>query len=223
MATTNQVDESTVQWLSGKTIAFIGDSITADLRWNYVTLLVDRLATALNVGDIDVVNAAIDSSSIADCLDRLPEFLTEHDPDIVSVFVGVNDSKVFRYADRPLLSLGEFTDIYSAFLGRLDVPHERTKVLVTMPPLLFERVANSELLREYWYWRPEEYDQYNDAIRVLARERKCRLADVARSFACSEESLEDFFDDDGVHPNLRGHRLIADAVLRALSKGGAET
>jgi lysophospholipase L1-like esterase len=214
---TQQLFES-LHWLEGKTIAFVGDSITADLRWNYVTLFVDRLADLANVRSVKVVNAGVDSSSVADALDRLPDMLLEHDPDVVAVFLGINDSKIFRHTDRPLIGIEEFSAIYGALLDHLDALRNRHKVIANLPPLLFDDIRSGELLRDYWYWSETSYDAYNMAIARLAETKECSLADVATRFREADCALSELFVEDGVHPNLFGHRLIAEAMASAVAE-----
>jgi acyl-CoA thioesterase-1 len=207
-------------WLQGKSLAFIGDSITADLRWNYVTLCVDKLADHVDVTSMTFVNSGVDSSSILDAMDRLPDILIEHDPDVLVVFIGVNDSKIFHSSGKPLMSAEVFEQSYATFLQCADAKRCRQKVLVTIPPLLFGRIRSGELLKTYWYWTPEHYAEYVHAIRRVASHPVCVVADVHDLFLREGDGLARLFDTDGVHPNIYGHRLIARVILEALGELG---
>lgn len=215
MSRTGPSKRSFPQSLEGKTLAFVGDSITADLRFNYVTLVMDRLASELDVSLVDVVNSGIDSSSVFDALDRAPDIVLEHAPDVVVVFLGMNDSKIFRHNDCPLVPVKAFESTYRALLARLDTPKKTTKLLLTPPDPLFQKVKTGSLLKDYWYWTPESFGSYVAAVKKIAREESCGLADVQQSFAASEHR-ERLFTEDGVHPNVLGHQIIATSVIDGL-------
>lgn len=217
---TMSTSSSSLAWLKGKRLAFIGDSITAELRWNYVTLVVDRIADQVDVGTMTIVNSGVDSSSILDALDRLPEVLIEHDPEVLVVFVGVNDSKIFRSTGQPLMPPKVFAESYANFLDQVDHIMVRRKVLVTPPPLLFKEIEAGDLLKDYWYWEPTLYMEYIKAIRKLEIRPSCVIADAYMSFSKQSVERNRLFDVDGVHPSIYGHRLIADVVLNALRSLG---
>lgn len=207
-------DVKRVRWLESKTIAFVGDSVTADKRHSYVSMVVDRLADLIDVSTINVINDGIDSSSICDALDRLPALL-EQDPDVIVICLGINDSKIFWHVDKPLLYPEVFETIYKTFLERADFPRIRKKVLVTPLNLLFDDIRNGDFLTDYWYWEKQLYYKYIEAIRRLADGTMSSLAD-ANVILADKENIQKYLCTDGVHPNVYGHRVIAEAVLHAL-------
>jgi acyl-CoA thioesterase I len=211
-----------LQWLKGKTVAFIGDSITADLRWNYVTMVVDKIADQVDISTMTVINAGVDSSSICDAMDRFPDIVIEHDPDVLVIFIGVNDSKIFRSTRHPLISAEVFEQSYRRLLESADAKRPRQKVLVTLPPLLFEQIEKGDLLKEYWYWTQNQYEEYVEAIRRLGKRPKAAVADVNDLFSKNKTSLDRLFDKDGVHPSVYGHRIIANSILEALADLGKQ-
>jgi len=59
-------------------------------------------------------------------------------------------------------------------------------------------------------------------MRDVAAEKKVELVDVYRAFAEKPERLDYF--PDGLHPDARGHRVIADLLVERLARiinGGA--
>jgi len=213
--------QANLGWLAGRTIAFMGDSVTADVRANYVTLLLDRLADSIDVASLNVINSGIDSSSIFDILDRIVEIIVEHDPDVVVSFVGINDAKMFRKTHQALVDRQVFEERYSTFLDFIDLQRSRKKIVITPPPLLFDEIRDGEFLADYWYWDPERYVEYVDSIRsVASRHKECVVADVYSQWPHHNRNNHRPFYPDGVHPNIYGHRVIAAAVLEALGKIG---
>lgn len=215
-------DQKLYEWLENKVIVFFGDSITADLRFNFVTIVFDRLADVIDMSSVSVINSGVDSSTILDITDRLPDVLIETRPDIAVIFVGINDSKIFRYTERPLITVETFESGYNNFIERLDVKHETYKILLNLPPLLFEDIKSGELLSEYWFWRERIYTEYNRCIENTAKRPRTILADVYSAFHKSGSGLKRLFCEDGVHPNIYGHKLIAETVLEAFAKLGGQ-
>lgn len=64
------------------------------------------------------------------------------------------------------------------------------------------------------------FEEYNQAAKALAEKEKAHLVDVFSRFM--EAGHAKLFSDDGVHPNARGHALIAETVLPVLEKLLAE-
>ncbi len=209
-----------VSYLRNKKIAFIGDSITADNRSNYISLLLQQLTETIDVNTIEIVNDGVDSSSIIDALDRLPELIIEENPDIFIVFIGVNDSKIFKKVECPLLSPDRYYQAYKILLERIDAEGPKDKILMTMPELLFDEINNGPFLANYWYWKPEIYVEYVNIIKKLAEEHSCHIADIYEAFKHTNIK-ERLFYDDGVHPNIYGHKIIATELLKTIKHIGS--
>ncbi|MDD3334082.1 MAG: SGNH/GDSL hydrolase family protein [Eubacteriales bacterium] len=63
-------------------------------------------------------------------------------------------------------------------------------------------------------------ERYTIALRQTAFDLECPLLDI-RDWFLALNRYEDYICVDGIHPNDRGHRLIADAVLERARKDGA--
>lgn len=207
-----------MRWLVGRTLAFFGDSITAEPRGSYVGLVAARLAEQCGGPVFNIVNSGVDSSSIYDITDRLPEVLLEYDPDIVIVFVGINDSKILKCTKRPLVSVRDFREAYARFVNGADSGRKRIKIVVTLPPLMFSSIVSGAALAEYWYWNEADYNKYCDVIRGFGSHGQCVVADVQEAFRKCTESNERLFSGDGVHPSIVGHRVIAEVITKAIGR-----
>lgn len=202
-------------WLEGKSIVFLGDSVTAESRSNYISLFLNRLSQEIDASKVGVINSGVDSNTVLDVIDRVPDVVDEYNPDIVSIFVGINDSKIFHYIKRPLLSPELFTESYQSLIDRINVTRKRVFLLITPPRLLFEEINESNYLDDYWYWIPSEYEKYVQGIRYIATSNNYLLADAYTAFI-NDRSNKRLFYDDGVHPNIYGHQLIAKEIANAL-------
>ena len=216
MANYRLEDLSVISNLLDMKLCFVGDSITAEKRSNYVTLVLDILSDRVDLSQFRITNAGVDSSTIINALDLVPDILLEEDPDIFVIFIGVNDTKIFRRIDRPLIPITLFEESYSALLSRIDADRLRHKVLVTIPPPLFDEIINGEFLANYWYWDSSMYVEYVDCIRRVADKHNCIIAEVYEAFKHANNGGKRLFYDDGVHPNIYGHKVIAGEIVTAL-------
>jgi|ERR1039458_6785002 lysophospholipase L1-like esterase len=203
----------------GRSVAFIGDSLTSESRVNYVSLFLNELATYIDLTGVRVVNSGIDSSSVFDALDRVPDLVLEHDPDTVFILLGINDSKIFRRIDKPLVDLPVFGKAYQRLLELLDVRRMRKKVLVTPPPLLFGEIDKGAMLADYWYWNESEYELYVNSICAAAGLPGVYVADVFKAFH-QYTGAHRLFYEDGVHPNVYGHKIIAETLINVAKRFG---
>ncbi len=58
--------------------------------------------------------------------------------------------------------------------------------------------------------------QFNNILRRLAKKLDCRLVDVNKRMLEAVAAGQEVLDDDQLHPNFQGHRLIAQSVIDAL-------
>jgi lysophospholipase L1-like esterase len=92
---------------------------------------------------------------------------------------------------------------------------EITVVLMTCPPMT----------ERYWGMDLEPYQKhginflvkdYVQAMRDVAAEKGVELIDVYRAFEKNPSRLDYF--PDGLHPDARGHRVIADLLVEPLAR-----
>lgn len=110
----------------------------------------------------------------------------------------------------------------------VDEIHEAgsTPVLLSLPPLessrFYKWVSNGldwegilhflkEDINNIFHWQ-EDYDQ---VIRRVAEEKDVPLIDIRKGFL-EKDSYRDYLCIDGMHPNEKGHDLIADQIEASL-------
>lgn len=207
----------------GIRIVALGDSIThgaghADVteqttfRHLVATDLADRLGRP-----VEVVNAGVNGDIVPGALERLQADVIDHRPDIATIMFGGNDAGYYRpetdgFADTPRVALADFRATLAEIVTRITSANV-TAVLMTSPPMT----------DRYWGADLEPYRRhglnylvaaYAQAVRDLAAARDIPLVDVYAAFSDVPGAL-DFFPD-GLHPDPRGHRLIADRLLDRL-------
>jgi lysophospholipase L1-like esterase len=191
-----------------RTVVFAGDSVTdcgrredpAGLGDGYVRNLYDDLAASRP----RIVNAGISGNRAVDLVARWQQDVLAHQPDLVSVLIGINDTWR-RYDKDDPTSTEDFEASYRELLEPL------TAKLVLVEPFL---VAVKPEQRS---WR-EDLDPKIEVVRRLATEYDALLvpADVEfnrQALTVGATTLA----DDGVHPTAAGHRLIADLWRRTVS------
>jgi len=81
------------------------------------------------------------------------------------------------------------------------------------------------MTERYWGMKLEPYQKhginflvkdYAQAMRDVADEKGVELIDVYRAFQKKPKRLDYF--PDGLHPDARGHRVIADLLVRRLAR-----
>ena len=205
----------------GQTILFIGDSITdcgrrdanAPYGNGYVDVFNDCIIARYPDRDITVINKGIGGNRIVDLESRWNDDVMRYKPDWLSIKIGIND-------------------LHSGFGEGPDA----------MTPDVFRKKYDGVLARTVATWKPEivlispyfisiDFDGDNQRSAVLARlpEYVGVVKDMSEKYgtryidtqALFQEQLKyrdaDTFCAEPVHPNRRGHTVIAASVMDALS------
>ena len=203
----------------GEKVLFTGDSITdcgrdyplgmgGGLGNGYVSLVDSTWAGAWPERMIAVLNTGISGNRVIDLEERWQRDVLAHDPDWLSVMIGIND--VWRFVDDPgdpyPVTIERYEDVYRRLLERT---RPVLRGLIMMTPYLIE-VNRGERMRACM-------DRYGAVVRRLAGEFEAVFVDVQEAFDKylahrPAESLA----EDRVHPNRTGHMIIARAFLEAV-------
>ena len=187
-------------------LVFIGDSITEDgrslddphdLGVGYVARVARRRAEA---GFDDVVlNTGVGGHRAVDLEARFDRDCLAHEPDVVSIHVGINDTWR-RYDGGEATSVEAFEASYRSMVAR--ATDAGIRLVLIEPFLLALRPEQTE-------WR-DDLDPKIDVVRSLAREFDAQLvaADTAFTRAGWERDPAGLLWD-GVHPTDAGRELLA--------------
>ncbi|MFF2050510.1 SGNH/GDSL hydrolase family protein [Leifsonia sp. NPDC058194] len=192
---------------------FVGDSITdcerdrsdhASLGEGYVRLLADALAGyAGHPGTVR--NAGVSGDRAVDLEARWAADVLAAEPDVLTIYVGVNDMWRRFDSDDPTSA-----EDFEATLRRLvaDLPSPRPRLLFIEPFFLPTTTG-----RLGWL---DDLDGKRAAVaRVAADSGATLIALHERMSAAARELGIPAVAPDGVHPTPAGHRMIADAWLEA--------
>jgi lysophospholipase L1-like esterase len=187
---------------------FAGDSVTdsgrrddpAGLGDGYVRHLYDDLGADRP----RIVNAGISGNRAVDLVARWDADVLVHQPDLVSVLVGINDTWR-RYDKDDPTSTEDFEASYRELLEPV------TAKLVLIEPFLLAVKA------EQHAWR-EDLDPKIEVVRRLATEYDALLVPADVEFNRQAAIVGGTtLADDGVHPTAAGHRLLAGLWRRTVS------
>jgi lysophospholipase L1-like esterase len=174
---------------------------------------------------VDVVNAGVNGDIVTLALKRLKKDVLDHKPDMVIIMFGGNEAGYYRpetngFADTPRLGREEFQAALGTTVDRLRATGI-TVVLMTCPPMT-DRYGGRHLEPYRKHGINFLVKDYAQTMRDVAAEKKVELIDVYRAFDGNRARLEYF--PDGLHPDARGHAVIADLLVERLARllGGQE-
>lgn len=197
-------------------VVMAGDSITEwgrhgdpdDLGTGYVRLLADgALAAAM------VVNAGVGGDRAVELAARWDDDVLAADADLVSVYVGVNDTWR-RFDGGEATTAEQFAATYRSLLVPLV---QRGTALVLVEPFVVPVTPDQRA------W-DDDLAPKQAAVRGLADEVGAAFVPLAEPMAALAAQVgPEAVAADGVHPTLLGHRRIADAWWAAATAryGGA--
>jgi lysophospholipase L1-like esterase len=195
-------------------VIFFGDSITelGVKPGGYVTRVDSMCRAEGKSAAYDFVGSGISGNKVYDLYLRMEEDVLAKNPDVVVIYVGVND--VWH---KTLLGTGtdpdKFEKFYSAILKKLK--EKNIKAALCTPAVVGEKNDMSNPL-------DGDLNRYSNIIRELARKNNLPLIDLRKKFidfelANNPENKEkDILTYDRVHMNAKGNQFLADAMWSAI-------
>lgn len=190
-----------------KRVIFFGDSITqAGVKPDgYIS----QLSKALPSAKYELIGAGIGGNKVYDLYLRLEEAVLQKKPDVVVIYVGINDVW-HKETHGTGTDYDKFIKFYQALISKIS--SGGSKVILCTPSVIGEKTGGANKM-------DADLDKYADAIRTLAKENNLPLCDLRSVFAEYERenntsNLEKgILTTDGVHLNALGNKLVADNLL----------
>lgn len=191
-------------------IVLFGDSITqmGNDPGGYIDLMRQDIAGKGLSDKYELIGEGIGGNKVYDLYLRLEDDVLAHNPDVVFIYIGVND--VWHKAWGTGTDADKFEGFYRALIRKIQATG--AKVVLCTPAVIGERTDFTNQL-------DGDLNKYSVTIRNLAAEFNCSLIDLRRSFLDynlknNPENLEKgILTTDGVHLNEKGNRMVADAFL----------
>jgi lysophospholipase L1-like esterase len=197
-----------------KTVVFFGDSITeAGVKpGGYINLLQEQLTQQGRANGYRLLGAGISGNKVYDLYLRLESDVLATKPDMVVVYIGVND--VWH---KSLLRTGtdadKFEKFYQAIITKLQ--QQGIAVVLCTPAVIGEQKGGINPM-------DADLDAYSAVIRQLASKNKCKLIDLRQLFVDHSakhngaNAYEGILTSDGVHLNAEGNALVASQMMTVL-------
>ena len=210
-------------------VVFLGDSITelADNKEGegtykgFLTLLRENVNQ-----EIELINKGIGGNKVSDLLMRYQTDVIELNPDIVFVYIGINDVW-HRYGS----GTGTDIDFYEEGLRKIitDIQSLGAKIILCTPTVIGENEGAFELVNNFkdidtMERMNNDLDAFSDVVRNLSLEFNVELLDLRNKFMSyisqnnPENHSKGVLTYDGVHLNNTGNQIIADAMIEFLKK-----
>ncbi len=205
----------------GQTLVFIGDSITDCGRRDqafpfgsgYVRFAIDLITARYPERDITYHNRGIGGDVSTGLLRRWSEDVLAHQPDWVSVMIGINDlHRTFSATPADRIAPDVYREAYHAFLT---LTAEKTNArIILMDPFYITSDADPD---SHAATVLTALEGYIAVVHEMAAEFDALHVPL---HAVYQEQLRhrpaDTFCPEPVHPNASGHLVIADAWLRTM-------
>src|SRR4051812_22784835 len=192
-----------------KKIVFFGDSITQQgiEPKGYITVIKDILQKQ-ETNDYELSGAGVSGNKIYDLYLRIEKDVISKSPDIVVIFIGVND--VWHKSTHGTgTDADKFEKFYRAVIFKLQAAH--AKVILCTPAVIGEKRNNTNL-------QDDDLNNYAVIIRSIGDDLQLPVCDVRELFHnyIQENNINNaesgILTTDGVHLNELGNRIIAETL-----------
>jgi isoamyl acetate esterase len=197
-----------------KKVVFFGDSITqAGVQPGGYILKVGELASKENKADqFDFIGSGVGGNKIYDLYLRYEEDVLNKNPDVVILYVGVNDVWHKRTHGTGT-DADKFEKFYAALIKKFQA--KNIKVVLCTPAAIGERTDFSNEL-------DGDLNNYCTIIRSLASKNNLPLVDLRKSFLDynlkfnTDNKESGILTSDRVHLNEKGNQFVAEEMWRVI-------
>ena len=197
-----------------KKVIFFGDSITqAGVQPNgYITVMKDMLRHEGDSADYDLIGAGIGGNKVYDLYLRLEDDVLSKSPDIVVIYVGVNDVW-HKSSSGTGTDADKFEKFYRAIIKK--VQSANAKVILVTPATIGEKKA-------YMNQQDGDLNKYSGIIKSIGSDMNLPVVDLRTVFENYEQQHNTNDVDrgvltvDGVHLNDAGNKLVAETIMKAI-------
>jgi lysophospholipase L1-like esterase len=197
-----------------KKIIFFGDSITqAGVNPGGYIVRMEELVSGAKLSDrYELIGAGIGGNKVYDLYLRMEEDVLSKNPDMVLIFVGVNDVWHKR-SHGTGTDADKFEKFYTAIIKKLQ--DKSIKVVLCTPAAIGEKTDNSNEL-------DGDLNHYSNIIRRLAKSNDLPLIDLRKVFVDynkkfnAENKEAGILTTDRVHLNDKGNQLVAEEMWKVI-------
>lgn len=197
-------------------VIFFGDSITelGAKPGGYITRVDSMCKLKKKSDQYEFTGAGKDANKVYDLYLRMEDDVLSKNPDVVVVYVGVND--VWH---KTLLGTGtdpdKFEKFYQAILNKLKA--KNIKAIICTPAVVGEKTDMSNPL-------DGDLNRYSNIIRDIAKKNNLPLIDLRKQFQeyyktnNPDNQEKNILTYDKVHMNAKGNQFLADLMWKAVKE-----
>ncbi len=198
-------------------VIFFGDSITElgvkkEKYVGYIIKMDSMLKAEKKDDQYELIGSGISGNKVYDLYLRLEEDVLVKNPDVVVIYIGVND--VWH---KTLLGTGtdadKFEKFYQAIINKLSA--KGIKAILCTPAVVGEKTDMSNQL-------DGDLNRYSNIIRDLAKKNNLPLVDLRKKFLDylkdnnPRNEEKNILTYDRVHMNDKGNQFIADQMWKEI-------
>jgi lysophospholipase L1-like esterase len=195
-------------------VVFFGDSITeAAVNPHGFIMIDDSLLNPKGSSNYDLIGAGISGNKVYDLYFRIDDDVISKSPDIVVIWVGVND--VWHKKMGTGTDADKFERFYLAMVKKFKAAN--IKVIVCTPAAIGEKYDNTNE-------QDGDMNKYSNIIRKIAVDQQLTLVDLRSEFETFEKNNNTNNLDrgiltmDGVHLNDAGNIFVAKLMAEGIRK-----
>ncbi len=193
-------------------VVFFGDSITeAAVKPHGFIMIDDSLLNPNGASDYELIGAGVSGNKVYDLYLRMEDDVISRSPDIVVIYVGVND--VWHKKMGTGTDADKFERFYLALVKKFRAAN--IKVIVCTPATIGERFDNTNE-------QDGDMNHYSNIIRKIAADQHLTLVDLRSAFE-EYEKLNNknnldrgLLTSDGVHLNDAGNMFVAKLMAEGI-------
>ncbi len=197
-------------------VIFFGDSITEAgvLPGGYIDQMQTVLRTQNKADAYELIGSGIGGNKVYDLYLRLEEDVLDKKPDVVFLYVGVNDVWHKRTSGTGT-DADKFRKFYEALIRKIKAGGSR--VIVCTPACIGEKTDCTNPL-------DGDLNLYSDIIRDLSSQMQTGICDLRQEFSNylatqnPDNVATGMLTTDGVHLNEVGNKLVAEVMLREMGR-----
>jgi isoamyl acetate esterase len=195
-------------------IVFFGDSITeAGAKPKGFIRIDDSLLNSPDTGRFELIGAGVSGNKVYDLYLRMEDDVISLSPDIVVIWIGVND--VWHKKMGTGTDADKFEKFYLALIKKLKAAHAR--IIVCTPAMIGEK-------NDYTNEQDGDLNKYSVIIRKIAVTQQLTLVDMRKEFEDysklnNPNNLDrGILTADGVHLNEAGNQFVAGLMAEGIRK-----
>ena len=165
----------------------------------------------------NIKNRGIGGNRIIDIYARWIEDTLRLDYDMLTILCGINDVG-FQIRAGIGIDNEKYEYIYDRMIYEALKKNPDTKLVLMTPFVLRVNLENTNLsfsndiYEDFDVWETA-VDEKAEIVRSLAEKYGAKLVDLNKTFKALNRSPE-LYSSDGVHPNVKGHKIIADEWMK---------